>query len=63
MRVGDRVLISPDVTHLTKWIECEVIKVENNSFVGVVISAKTDDGDVFFSYKDMFKPISGVMEE
>jgi len=57
MRVGDRVLISPDVTHLTKWIEGRVIKKESNSFVGVVISAQTDDGDVFFSYEDRFKLI------
>ena len=57
MRVGDRVLISPDVTHLEKWIEGKVIKKENNSFVGIVISAQTDDGDVFFSYEDRFKPI------
>lgn len=60
MKIGDRVLISPDVTHQTNWIEGRVIKKENNSFVGVVISAQTDDGDVFFSYEDRFKPIYKV---
>lgn len=57
MKIGDRVLVSPDVTHMVNWIEGRVIKVENNSFVGIVISAQTDDGDVFFSYEDRFKSI------
>ena len=56
MKVGDKVLVSPDLTHKSVWENGEVIKVENNSFVGIVISARTDDGDVFFGYSDMFKP-------
>ena len=56
MKVGDKVLVSPDLTHKSDWENGEVIKVENNSFVGIVVSARTDDGDVFFGYKDMFKP-------
>ena len=54
MKKGDRVLISPDVTHQTNWIEGEIIKIEDNSFVGKVISAQTYNGDVFFSYQNMF---------
>lgn len=57
MKVGDKVLVSPDLTHKADWENGEVIKVENNSFVGIVVSARTDDGDVFFGYKDMFKPL------
>ena len=63
MKNGDRVLISPDVTHQTNWIEGEIIKIEDNSFVGKVISAQTDNGDVFFNYQNMFVPISGAKEE
>mgnify|MGYP007048165094 CR=1 FL=1 len=63
MKKGDRVLISPDVTHQTNWIEGEIIKIEDNSFVGKVISAQTDNGDVFFNYQNMFVPISGAKEE
>ena len=56
MEIGDKVLVAPDLTHKSDWENGEVIKVEQNSFVGVVVSAKTDDGDIFFGYQDMFKP-------
>lgn len=56
MKVGDKVLISPDLTRLAEWIPAKVIEVENNPFVGVVISAETLDGDVFFGQQDLFKP-------
>ena len=55
-KVGDKVLISPDLTRLEEWIPGKVIEVENNPFVGVVISAETSDGNVFFGQKDLFKP-------
>ena len=55
MKKGDLVLISPDLTNLTDWIEGEVIEVENNPFVGIVISAKTKDGQIFFGQEDLFK--------
>lgn len=56
MRVGDKVLISPDLTKLSNWISGTVIEVENNPFVGIVISAETEDKNVFFGQKDLFKP-------
>jgi hypothetical protein len=55
MKVGDNVLISPDLTHQTDWVKGKVIEVEQNQFVGVVISAETSDGNVFFGYEDLFK--------
>lgn len=55
MKVGDKVLISPDLTHLEEWIEGKIIEVEQNPYVGVVISAETSDGNVFFGYQDLFK--------
>lgn len=57
MKVGDKVLISPDLTLLADWTPATVIEVENNPFVGIVISAKTDQGIIFFGQKDLFKPL------
>ena len=37
------------------WINGVVIDVENNPFRGIVISAQTTDGNVFFSVEDDFK--------
>ena len=48
MKKGDKVLISPDLTKLPNWISGIVIEVENNPFVGIVISAETEDKNVFF---------------
>ena len=55
MKLGDLVLISPDLTMLKTWVKANVIEVENNSFVGLVISAKTEDGVIYFGRSDMFK--------
>ena len=35
MKIGDKVLISPDLTKLPNWISGTVIEVENNPFVGI----------------------------
>jgi hypothetical protein len=56
MKVGDKVLISTDLTKFADWVPATVIEVENNTFVGVVISAETKDGNVFFGKEDLFKP-------
>lgn len=55
MRTGENVLISPDLTNRPTWTSGRVIEVENNPFVGVVISAETEDGNVFFGCQDLFK--------
>ncbi|QIU95098.1 transcriptional regulator [Bacteroides faecium] len=57
MKVGDKVLVSPDLTMLADWTPATVIEVENNPFIGIVISAKTDKGVIFFGQKDLFKPL------
>jgi hypothetical protein len=56
MKLGDYVMISPDLTHLNDWVRGTVIEVKQNPFVGVVIVAKTDDGVIYFEREDMFKP-------
>ncbi len=40
----DKVLISSDLTHQEEWI------------IGTVITAKTDEGDIFFGKEYQFKP-------
>ena len=55
MKLGDLVLISPDLTSLKEWIRAKVIDVENNPFLGLVISAKAEDGEIFFGRNEFFK--------
>ncbi len=57
MKKGDRVLISPQVTGRSNWTEATITLVEENPYVGTVITAKSDDGEVFFEKEDMFKLI------
>jgi len=58
MRLGDYVLISPEVTHKSDWIEGRIIEVEDNPFVGIVISAETADRDIFFGKDCYFRKAS-----
>lgn len=55
MKIGDEILISPQVTGKNKWIEAVILEIENNPFVGLVITAKTKLGEIFFEKIDMFK--------
>lgn len=48
-------MISPDLTNNGSWTSAEVIEVEENSFVGEVISAKTNDGIIYFGQSGLFK--------
>ena len=56
MKTGDSVLISPEVTHKSDWTQGTVTDVEDNSFVGTVISAQTANGEIFFDKEFRFKP-------
>ena len=58
MALGEYVLISPDLTQLGEWVKGRVIEVEDNSFVGTVISAQTDDGNIFFGRAADFKGVA-----
>lgn len=58
MKTGDNVLISPDLTKLGDWVKATVIQIENNTFVGTVISAETENKNIFFGKEDLFKPSS-----
>ena len=56
MNLGDYVLISPDLTSFKDWIKGQIIDVEDNPFNGKVISAKTQDGSIFFGVTNLFRP-------
>ncbi|MBQ8701828.1 MAG: transcriptional regulator [Prevotella sp.] len=58
MALGDYVLISPDLTQHGEWVKGQVIEVEDNSFVGTVISAQTEDGNIFFGKAADFKTVA-----
>lgn len=55
MAKGDKIFISPDLTHQSVWVEGKIIDIENNPFVGVVISAQTPDGNIYFDKEYNFK--------
>ena len=55
MKLGDYVMISPEVTHLNEWTRGKVIEVEANPFIGTVISAQTPSGDIYFNRESLFK--------
>lgn len=56
MKIGDLVHISPDLTMKDDWMDGRVIDIKDNPFVGVVVSAKTDNGVIFFGREELFKP-------
>ncbi len=58
MKKGQEVLISPQVTGRVGWIKGIIIEIEKNPFVGIVITAKTESGEIFFEKEDMFKQTS-----
>lgn len=58
MKVGDKVKISPDLTGASEWKEAVIIEVENNRFNGIVISAKCDDGTIFFGQQRFFTAVN-----
>ena len=58
VKVGDNVMISPEVTNKDNWEKGKVIDVEANPFIGTVISAETDEGEIFFEKECLFKLVS-----
>lgn len=53
--IGDKVLISPDITQADVWVEGYVVEIEDNPFVGIVITAKTSNGLYYFEKEELFK--------
>jgi len=60
MKTGDRVLIASQVTGRPEdWTEATVIEREQNPYAGVVVTARADDGEIFFEKEDMFRLLDG----
>ncbi|MBF1125647.1 transcriptional regulator [Capnocytophaga gingivalis] len=57
-RVGEEVLISPQVTNEKEWIKGIVTEIEDNPFVGFVISVKTKELGMFFDKEYLFKKLN-----
>jgi len=57
VKVEDKVMISPDLTGLDEWLNAVVVEVEDNKFNGVVISAKAENGQIYFGQEKFFKQI------
>ena len=53
-KIGDKMKASPQLTAQPDWIEGEVIDVEQNPFLGLVISIKAKLGRIFFGQSRYF---------
>ena len=58
VKVGDKVMISPEITNKDDWEMGKVIDVEANPFIGTVIAAETEEGEIFFEKECLFKLVS-----
>jgi hypothetical protein len=58
MEIGDKAMVSPELTNEKYWIEGEVIDIEQNPFKGIVIAIKDKSGCVFFGEEKYFRPVS-----
>lgn len=52
-KTGQKVMVSPLVTHYHYWEEGTIIEVEDNSFNGIVLTVEMPNGDVFFERADL----------
>lgn len=52
--IGDHMRVSPQLTAQPDWIDGEVIDVEQNPFLGLVISIKDKLGRIFFGQSRYF---------
>ena len=57
-KVGEQVLIAPQVTNEKEWLKGIVIDIEDNPFVGFVITAKTKELGEFFDKEYLFKKLN-----
>ena len=58
MEIGQRVNISPYLTHLSDWVTGEIIEVEENPYRGTVIAAKDALGRIFWGEQDYFNLVN-----
>ena len=51
-KLGERVLLSPYLTHKPDWVEGVIVDIVPNPFHGFVITAETSVGESFFQRED-----------
>jgi hypothetical protein len=56
IRKGNKAKISPKLTGEQEWLEGEIIDVEQNPFMGIIISVKDKLGRIFFGEEKFFLP-------
>jgi hypothetical protein len=56
MEKGSNAKASPMLTGEEEWIEGEIIDVEQNPFMGIIISIKDKLGRIFFGEEKFFLP-------
>ena len=57
-KIGEEVLIAPQVTNEKEWLKGGVVDIEDNPFVGFVITAKTKELGEFFDKEYLFKKLN-----
>ena len=56
--MNDFVMVSPQVSHYVDWAQGQVIDVEDNPFLGTVITVRMDNGDIFLDVEAYFKKVA-----
>lgn len=61
MKKGDKAKVSPKLTGENEWIEGEVIDIEQNPFIGIVVSIKDKLGRIFFGEEKYFVLLNNTL--
>jgi hypothetical protein len=61
MEIGDKAMVSSELTNEKFWIEGEVIDIEQNPFKGIVVAIKDESGRIVFGEEKYFLPVSSHM--
>ena len=51
-QIGQKIMVSPLLTHYNYWEEGVIINIEDSTFNGIVLTTKMPNGDVFFQRAD-----------
>ena len=53
MKIGDKAMVSPELTNERYWIDGEIVDIEQNPFKGIVIAIKDESGRIFFGEENI----------
>lgn len=60
VNIGDKALVSPELTGENEWVEGVFINIRNNPFLGKEIAIKDNLGRIFFGEAKYFKVVNYV---